>query len=119
MESLTGRGMAQINSEGEKHKVEVEPLTNYFTGRVQKDFNKGNSILGGMVTTTNRKITNPDIDFLPDAAYTAGIDFQLFWKDKSYYIRLKGDVSTVTGDTLALTNIQTSPVHYFQRPDAK
>ncbi|MCX6234308.1 MAG: DUF5916 domain-containing protein [Bacteroidetes bacterium] len=118
MESVTAQEIAEIDTEGSRKKVEVEPLTNYFTGRVQQDFNKGNTILGGMITATNRKITNHDIDFLPDAAYTGGIDFQQFWKDKSYYVRLKGVVSTVVGDTAAITNIQRSSVHYFQRPDA-
>lgn len=44
----------------EKRDVTVEPLTNYFVSRVQKDFNDNNSIVGGMFTATNRSINNED-----------------------------------------------------------
>jgi hypothetical protein len=118
MESVASREVAEMDSEETRKKMEVEPLTNYFAGRIQKDFNKGNTILGGMLTATNRRITNAGIDFLPDAAYVAGVDFQHFWKEKVYYIRVKGVVSHICGDTVAMTNIQRSPVHYFQRPGA-
>jgi hypothetical protein len=118
MESITPRENAEIDLKGEKRKEEVEPFTNYFVGRVQKDINKGNTVIGGIFTSTNRKITNGEIDFLPKSAYTGGVDFTQFWKNKAYYIRLKAVVSKVNADSLAMTNIQRSSVHYFQRPDA-
>ena len=34
----------------------VEPLTNYFVGRVQKDINEGNTIVGGIFTSTYRDL---------------------------------------------------------------
>ncbi len=118
LESVTQQENAEISGGEGTRKEEVEPLTNYFTGRLQKDINKGNTIIGGMMTAINRKITNPAIDYIPDAAYSAGVDFQQYWKDKTYFLRFKGAFSYVKGDTIAITNIQLSPVHYFQRPDA-
>jgi len=118
MESITPRENAEIDLNGEKRKEEVEPFTNYFVGRLQKDINKGNTVIGGMFTSTNRKITNAEIDFLPNSAYSGGIDFTQYWKNKAYYISLRAVVSRVNADSIAMTNIQRSSVHYFQRPDA-
>lgn len=118
MESMTAPEKAEIDNEGVRRKEEVEPFTNYFVGRVQKDINKGNTIIGGMFTATNRKIENKEIDFLPKSAYSGGVDFTQYWKDKTYFLKLKAVVSHITGDSVAITNIQCSSVHYFQRPDA-
>ena len=118
LESLTQREKAEIDLSGDRRKEEVEPLTNYFAGRVEKDFDKGNTILGGMITSTNRKIENVNIDFLAKNAYSGGINFAHYWKNKAWKIGLKAVISSVNGDSAAITNIQRSPVHYFQRPDA-
>ncbi|MEA3452289.1 MAG: DUF5916 domain-containing protein, partial [Bacteroidota bacterium] len=51
IESLTNREFATIMQiDGTERKESVEPLTNYFIARVQKDFNKGNSIFGVIFT---------------------------------------------------------------------
>jgi len=118
LESLTQREMAEIDSSGIKREEEVEPLSNYFATRLQRDINKGNTIAGGMFTATNRKITNPAIDFLPDAAYTGGLDFQQYWNDRTWYVKVRGAYSNVKGDSIAMTSVQRSSVHYYQRPDA-
>ena len=43
---------------GEKRKELVEPLTNYFVRRLQKDINGGNTIIGGIITGVNRENGN-------------------------------------------------------------
>lgn len=118
MESLTQQEKARISNGSETRKEEIEPLTNYLLGRIQKDISKGNTIIGGMMTATHRDITNPSIDYLPDAAYTGGLDFTQYFKNRVYMLRVKGAFSYLKGDTTAMTNIQQCPVHYFQRPDA-
>ncbi len=55
LESITSKENAVIDSEGVRRKETVEPLTNYFVGRVQQDFNKGETVLGGIVTAVNRR----------------------------------------------------------------
>jgi hypothetical protein len=97
----------------------VEPLTNYFVGRVQQDFNKGQTILGAMFTSVNRDIKSSNLDFLHSAAYTAGLDFQHNWKDRTWYLSGNAEFSTVKGSTTSITETQTSSARYFQRPDAK
>jgi len=54
MESLTAAEKAEIDFKGERRFETVEPMSNYLTGRVSKEFNKGNTKLGGMFTSTHR-----------------------------------------------------------------
>jgi len=117
LESITAKEKAEIDNEGIKRFETVEPLTNYSVSRVQKDFNKGNTILGGMFTTTNRKIENPDLNFLHTSAYSGGLDFTHQWKDRTYSFSLKTYFSQVKGSEEALIRTQSSPARYFQRPD--
>ena len=80
MESITNREFATIDSEGERKDVLIEPLTNYFNTRIQKDIKEGNTTVGGMFTATNRKIEDP-IDDLHHSAYTGGFDFENNWNN--------------------------------------
>ncbi len=109
---------ALIDSEGIRRKETVEPLSNYFVGRVQQDFNKGETTIGGMFTAVNRDINTPVLDYLPTAAYTAGLDFQHKWKERTWYIAGNAEFSNVRGKPVALINTQTSSARYYQRPDA-
>ncbi len=118
LESVTQEEYATIYFEGERRKEVVEPMTNFFNTRLQKDFNKGNTTVGGMVTATNRKIDDESIDFLPYSAYTGGLDFTNYWKDKAYYLSLKTVFSHLNGNTKSITELQESSRRYYQRPDA-
>ena len=118
LESVTAEEKAEIDDAGERRKEVVEPLTNYFVGRVQKDFNKGKTVLGGMVTAVNRDITNPDMNYLHREAYTGGIDFEHNWKERTWYISSRNTFSNVLGHEDAIVNTQTSSARYYQRQDA-
>jgi hypothetical protein len=119
LESLTSREDAVIDSLGVRRKIAVEPLTNYFVGRVQQDFNKGQTILGALVTAVNRDINSPALDFLHSAAYTAGLDFQHHWKERTWYVAGNAEFSKVKGKPVSITETQTSSARYYQRTDAK
>ena len=119
LESLTSREDALIDSAGVRRKETVEPLTNYFVGRVQQDFNKGQTILGAIFTAVNRDINTPVLDFLHTSAYTAGLDFQHNWKERTWYVAGNAEFSDVKGKPEAIIATQTSSARYFQRPDAK
>jgi hypothetical protein len=118
MESVTQEESAKISEEGEERKEVVEPWTNYYNTRLQKDFKQGQTILGGMFTATNRFISDSTLEYLPDAAYTGGLDFTNYWKDRVYYLRIKGAFSYVSGTRQSITGLQENAVHNFQRPDA-
>jgi hypothetical protein len=84
-ESIAKRERADIDKAGARSKMDVEPMTNYVVARVQKDYNKGISSLGGMITATNRTIREDQLNYLPTSAYAAGLDFSHTWKYKTYY----------------------------------
>jgi hypothetical protein len=119
LESLTSREDALIDSLGARRKETVEPLTNYFVGRVQQDFNKGKTILGAIFTAVNRDINTPVLDFLHTSAYSGGLDFQHNWKDRTWYVAGNMEYSNVKGKPISILQTQTSSARYFQRPDAK
>ena len=85
MDSITAREKAEFDYLGERRRETVEPLTNYFGLRLQKDYNKGNTILGGMFTAVNRDVKEPQLNFLHRSAYTGGIDFTHHWEKKNYF----------------------------------
>ncbi|MDP4223623.1 MAG: DUF5916 domain-containing protein, partial [Bacteroidota bacterium] len=86
LESVTQNENAIIDNDGVRRKASVEPLTSYFVGRIQQDFNKGETVIGGLITAVNRNISNPALNFLPASAYTGGIDLQHSWKDRTWYV---------------------------------
>ena len=117
LESVTNRERATIDSFGKRRKEIVEPLTNYFVGRLQKDINGGNTILGGIFTAVNREHGLDDI--LHRSAYSAGFDFLHYWRNRSWYIRGNIVYSNVNGSKEAIYNTQTAFEHLFQRKGAK
>ncbi len=119
MESLAAEEKAKINYLGDEREMAVEPMTNYFVARIKQDFNKGVTTLGGMITAVNRDIPSEDLLFLPKSAYTGGIDFKHYWKERTYYVGLNANFSHVRGDIEAIANLQNSSARYYQRPDAK
>ncbi len=118
IESVTAEVKAKIDSAGQRSTEVIEPLTNYSLARVQKDFNKGNTIIGGAVTNTIRRLDNTGMDYLHKNATTAGIDFEQYFKEKNYMISASMYMSHVEGSKEAITNTQMSSARYFQRPDA-
>ena len=118
LESVTASEHAEISSLRGIEKVEVKPLTNYFIGRLQQDFKAGNTVLGGIITATNRDVTATHLEFLSSNAYTAGLDFLHHWNDKEFYVDAKFLGSHITGSREAITSLQTASARYCQRPDA-
>lgn len=119
MESVTQKETAKIDwgNEEDYESVIVEPLSNYFVSRVQRDLNKSNTQIGAIFTATNRNLTEPELkEFMHKQAYSAGVDLFHQWKDKTYYINIIAAASRVIGTEDAIYNTQTSPPHYFQRP---
>ena len=117
VEAVTAEEKAEIDKEGERSFETVEPLTNYFVGRVQKDFNEGKTIIGGIVTSTNRALEGNLGDFMHKSAYSGGIDFTQYFKDKSWMFNLNTAFSQVNGSKQALQYTQMSSARYYQRPD--
>ncbi len=118
LEAVTADTKATIDQEGVEHKETIEPLTNFMLARVQKDYNKGNSIIGAAFTNTIRKLDGTDMDYLHKNATTAGVDFTQYFDDRNYTLNTSVYMSNVQGSTEAISLTQQSSARYFQRPDA-
>ena len=126
VEAVTAGETAVVDTAGGRIKELVEPLTNFFIGRVQRDFKDGNTIVGAIFTSTNRdadaNLWKSDVDaamgdYLHKSAYTGGIDFTQFFKEKAWSFNLNTAFSQVNGSKEAIARTQRSSAHYFQRPD--
>lgn len=119
MEALTGREKAKVMTwENVRTKETVEPLTNYFLGRIEKDFREGRSALGLIFTAVNRKLDEESLNFLRKAAYAGGFDFRHRLANDTYEV--SGDFiwSHILGSRESILLAQQSSAHNFQRPDA-
>ncbi len=79
MQAVTAPEYARIEEVVDGKKVQddylIEPLTNYFVGRINQDVLEGNSRVGLITTAVNRQNS--------DAAYVSGFDWDLkFAKDR-------------------------------------
>ena len=117
LESVTSEEFAEVNLNGSVSDEIVEPFTNYFVGRVQKDMNKRNTFLGGIFTSTNRSL-NDKTSILRKEAYTGGIDFRHQWKDRTYYLQTNFIASHIKGSPESILATQENLTHLFNRVDA-
>ncbi|MEP6645858.1 MAG: DUF5916 domain-containing protein [Saprospiraceae bacterium] len=115
LESITDPIRADIAIGDSRRKELVEPLTSYFIGRLAKDFDHGNSILGAVLTSVNRK---PGVASLNNNAYSGGVDFQRSWKNKWYELKFDAIISHIEGSKESILSTQTGFVHLLQRSDA-
>jgi len=117
LESMTSKEFTEISTNGEISESLAEPFTNYFVGRIQKDFNAKNTFFGGMFTATNRALT-PEVSELRKAAYSGGLDFKHQWKDRAYFLDANIVMSHVLGSKEAIKQTQENLTHLFNRTDA-
>jgi hypothetical protein len=97
---------------------EVEPFTNYFVGRVRRNFTAGRGFLGAIATSTIRRFTYDSLRLsMPSHAEAAGVDWEHWWKNRTYRIMSNFAVSSVTGEPEVIRTLQQSSARYFDRPD--
>ncbi len=118
LQSITANQQAIMFSSSKESKISVEPLTNYFIARVQQDFSEGNTMLGGIFTSTNRFVKDSQLEFLNRNAYSGGLDFFHQWNNKEFYVDAKFIGSFINGSREAIDLLQSSSARYYQRPDA-
>jgi Domain of unknown function (DUF5916)/Carbohydrate family 9 binding domain-like len=118
LQGLTERETARISSPIGARDAVVEPFGSYTVARVHKDWDKGNTSLGGMITSTHRRISDPALAFLPAQAFSAGLDFTRYFANRALVLEASGVWSHLRGDRESIHALQTSAVHYYQRPDA-
>ncbi len=117
MEAATASEYAEIKSTERIRKTLVEPLTNYFVARVQKDLNERNTFIGGIFTNTLRDLDANLSSVLHKNASTICFDFLHQWNDRNYYLGANIVGSQVKGTTAAILGTQLSIPHLFQKTD--
>ena len=103
---------------GVDRRADVEPLTHYFAGRLKRDFNAGNTVVGLLGTAVNRRLDDPALEsFLRRDAYLGGLDLQHAWADRRWALDAAVTGARVAGSEAAIDATQRSPLRYYQRPD--
>ena len=123
LDALTNRASARYvptgaPTDGPFARQEVEPLTNYFMGRLRKDLRGGNTRVGGITTFTVRDLPEQaERERLRRDAELLGFDVQHYWSQRRYSFMAQVAGSRVGGDTAAIRRTQETSAHFFQRPD--
>jgi hypothetical protein len=119
LDALTAREHATIKrAAGPDTLQEVEPLTNYFVARLKKDFNRGNLVFGGMVTSVMRDLDDPLLKSrLNSHSEAVGFDWNARWKNRSWSWVGNLAFTNNSGDPAAIQRLQLSSARYFLRPD--
>lgn len=114
--ALTSEEQALIAGDAFERRTQViEPAAGYTVLRARREF-ANQSNVGFMATSTNRRLVS-DVSFLPDDAYTGGVDYDLRLGPR-YNISGFWAGSRVEGSAEAIGRLQQNAVHGYQRPDA-
>jgi hypothetical protein len=118
LNAVTGRERARVRlADGSDETQVVEPLTNYFVGRVKKDLMGGNLVLGGIATSVRRDMQDVFASRLTTSAELYGADMLYTFGERQYSVRANLALSSIAGDAAVISSRQQSSARYFQRPD--
>jgi hypothetical protein len=121
LDAVTGREDAEYipTAGGPERSQTVEPLTNYFMGRVRKELRQGATTVGVVATSTVRRLAGDTVleSQLRSTASAVGLDWSHAWQNRTYRWRGSAVLSDVRGSADAIALTQRSSTHYFQRPD--
>ncbi|MEP6549834.1 MAG: DUF5916 domain-containing protein, partial [Gemmatimonadales bacterium] len=97
----------------------VEPLTNYFAGRIRRELRDGNTILSFGGTAVNRNLGDSVFrNLLRSSADAGSLDFEHRWANKQWTLTGALSRSLIQGSRAVIRNAQLSSARYYQRPDA-
>jgi hypothetical protein len=117
---VTAREYAAVDTGGVRSRQEVEPFSDYAVLRVQKEFQQGRQGLGFIATGVFRDLGGGGLGgILSRRALTLGADGWLqLGKTQAWALTGWLGASRVAGSREYIADLQRSPLHYFQRPDA-
>jgi uncharacterized protein DUF5916/cellulose/xylan binding protein with CBM9 domain len=95
----------------------IEPATNYGVFRVDQDYDAGEGTVGALVTAVDRGLDAWSRPYLPASSYAGAVSFRQRFS-RTYQLSALFSASRVSGTAPVISDIQRSPVHYYQRPDA-
>ena len=98
----------------------VEPLSNYFVGRVAKDLRRGATVVRAMATSVYRELDDPFLrDSLSTHAEAIGFGTDMFFSNRNYRLMAQVAGTQVSGTPSAMLRLQRSSARFFQRPDRR
>ncbi len=118
LNAVTGRTLASVQrADGTRLQQEVEPLANYFVGRLKKDFRRGDLVVGAIGSSLTRNLSDAFESRLTRHAELIGTDWQYQWANRAYSFRGALAASNVSGDARVIAARQRASARFFQRPD--
>jgi Domain of unknown function (DUF5916)/Carbohydrate family 9 binding domain-like len=120
LDAVTDRETAHFvtTSGGPQVGQEVEPFSNYFVGRVRKDFRQGATRIGFVGTSVVRNLDDSLLsNKLRRDAHLVGVDVSHAWSARTYSVISQFAVSDVRGSDSSIFSTQLSSARYYQRPD--
>ncbi len=118
LDAVTNRETATFRPAGSTvdETQEIEPLTNYFIGRMRKDLRGGATRVGTIGTAVNRSLSNLDqVQRLRSNAQLFGVDLDHRWAKRAYSFNIQSALTHIGGDSSAIRRAQESSARYYQR----
>ena len=118
LDAVTNRETARFRPIGSttEETQEIEPLTNYFIGRMRKDLRGGATRVGVIGTAVNRALSNADqVQRLRSNAQLFGVDVDHRWANRTYSFNIQTALTHIGGDSSAIRLAQESSARYYQR----
>jgi Domain of unknown function (DUF5916) len=119
--ALTAREYAEVDQLGARFREEVEPFSYYGVFRAQRDIQKGRRGYGIIATGVARDLNGSETlsGILNRNAFSLAADGWTFLDEKRTWVVGGWLGSTrVEGSPADILRLQTSSMHYYQRPDA-
>jgi hypothetical protein len=119
IEATTAREFADTAAGDARGRAEVEPVTNYFVGRLRRDLGQRAGV-GVITTAVHRGLRDAALESqLVSQSYLAGVDGHVFLDRGREWVVTSGlSGSYVSGSESAILRLQRSSARYYQRPDA-
>ena len=118
LNAVTAREHANVALGTDRFEQEVEPLTNYFVGRVSREMDDGNLEVGGIFTSVVRNFDDDALRSRLNAhSEGLGLDGEYWWNNRNYHWLGQVAFTQISGSEEAILARQRSSARYFQRPD--
>jgi hypothetical protein len=106
--------------DGSQNSFKIEPASNYLVARTKKDFNNGNTYVGGFLSAVNRSVSDTYFEnFLRSSAYLGGIDYEHNFMNRNWVASGTMSFTSINGSPDAIRLAQRSPVRFYQRIDSE
>lgn len=119
LDAVTRRERATFErADSTRGEATVEPLSNYFVGRVAKDLRSGATVIRAMGTSVWRDLDDPFVEArLSRHSEALGLSTDMWFGKRDYRLMAQIAGTQVTGSASAIARLDTSSARYLQRPD--